>query len=133
MNKLANENSPYLLEHSNNPVDWNPWSDEAFNLAKKEDKPVFLSIGYSSCHWCHVMEQESFTDPEVAKRMNSTFVCSSRYGLFSFASLFIICHGIFINQSIDFKITIFYEYVAPEDKNLFINLCFYMRLRLFRF
>ncbi len=75
MNKLANENSPYLLEHSNNPVDWNPWSDEAFNLAKKEDKPVFLSIGYSSCHWCHVMEQESFTDPEVAKRMNSTFVC----------------------------------------------------------
>jgi len=75
MNKLANENSPYLLEHSNNPVDWYPWSDEAFDLAKKEDKPVFLSIGYSSCHWCHVMEQESFTDPEVAKKMNSTFVC----------------------------------------------------------
>ncbi len=75
MNKLANENSPYLLEHSNNPVDWYPWSDEAFDMAKKEDKPVFLSIGYSSCHWCHVMEQESFTDPEVAKKMNSTFVC----------------------------------------------------------
>ncbi|WP_337859985.1 thioredoxin domain-containing protein [Ferroplasma sp.] len=75
MNKLANENSPYLIEHSNNPVDWEPWSDEAFNRARNEDKPVFLSIGYSSCHWCHVMEQESFMDPEVAKKMNETFVC----------------------------------------------------------
>ena len=75
MNKLANENSPYLIEHSNNPVDWYPWSDEAFDLAKKENKPVFLSIGYSSCHWCHVMEQESFMDPDVAEKMNSTFIC----------------------------------------------------------
>jgi uncharacterized protein YyaL (SSP411 family) len=75
MNKLANENSPYLLEHSNNPVDWEPWSDEAFDRARKEDKPVFLSIGYSSCHWCHVMEHESFMDPEVAAKMNSLFVC----------------------------------------------------------
>jgi uncharacterized protein YyaL (SSP411 family) len=75
MNKLANENSPYLLEHSTNPVNWYPWSDEAFDLAKTENKPVFLSIGYSSCHWCHVMEQESFMDPDVAKKMNDTFVC----------------------------------------------------------
>ena len=75
MNKLAHENSPYLIEHSNNPVDWYPWSDEAFDLAKKENKPVFLSIGYSSCHWCHVMEQESFMDPAVAEKMNSTFIC----------------------------------------------------------
>ncbi|WMT51972.1 MAG: thioredoxin domain-containing protein [Ferroplasma sp.] len=75
MNKLANENSPYLLEHSNNPVNWYPWSDEAFNIARDQDKPVFLSIGYSSCHWCHVMEQESFMDKSVAEKMNDTFVC----------------------------------------------------------
>ncbi len=75
MNKLKNEKSPYLLEHSNNPVDWYPWDDEAFNKAKNEDKPVFLSIGYSTCHWCHVMENESFTDNEVAEKLNKTFVC----------------------------------------------------------
>jgi hypothetical protein len=75
MNKLADETSPYLLEHSSNPVNWYPWSTEAFNLAKEQDKPVFLSIGYSSCHWCHVMEQESFTDEKVAEKMNNTFIC----------------------------------------------------------
>ncbi len=75
MNKLASENSPYLLQHADNPVDWYPWSDEAFNIAKESDKPVFLSIGYSSCHWCHVMEEESFKDAKVAERMNKTFVC----------------------------------------------------------
>ncbi|WP_287950247.1 thioredoxin domain-containing protein [Acidiplasma sp.] len=75
MNHLKNEKSPYLLEHANNPVDWYPWSDEAFNLAKSLDKPVFLSIGYSTCHWCHVMDMESFSDNDVAAKMNSTFVC----------------------------------------------------------
>lgn len=74
-NKLINESSPYLLQHSTNPVDWYPWSDEAFNLAVQSDKPVFLSIGYSTCHWCHVMEKESFEDFEVAEAMNNTFVC----------------------------------------------------------
>jgi len=59
-NRLAKEDSPYLLQHANNPVDWYPWGDEAFNKARLEDKPVFLSIGYSTCHWCHVMEHESF-------------------------------------------------------------------------
>ncbi|MFW9922262.1 MAG: thioredoxin domain-containing protein [Candidatus Thorarchaeota archaeon] len=73
-NRLINEKSPYLLQHSRNPVDWFPWSDEAFDKAKKEDKPIFLSIGYSTCHWCHVMEKESFEDPEVAKLMNDTFI-----------------------------------------------------------
>ncbi len=73
-NKLINEKSPYLLQHAYNPVDWYPWGDEAFNKAKEEDKPVFLSIGYSTCHWCHVMERESFEDKEVAKLMNETFV-----------------------------------------------------------
>ncbi len=73
-NRLINEQSPYLLQHSDNPVDWYAWNDEAFEKARKEDKPVFLSIGYSTCHWCHVMAHESFEDEEVAKLMNDTFV-----------------------------------------------------------
>ena len=73
-NRLAREQSPYLLQHKNNPVDWFPWSDEAFEKARREDKPIFLSIGYSTCHWCHVMEHESFEDEEVANLMNETFV-----------------------------------------------------------
>ncbi len=73
-NRLINETSPYLLQHSNNPVDWYPWCDEAFQKAADEDKPVFLSIGYSTCHWCHVMEKESFEDEEVADLMNNVFV-----------------------------------------------------------
>lgn len=74
-NRLINELSPYLLQHADNPVDWWPWTDEAFQLAKQRDVPVFLSIGYSTCHWCHVMEKESFTDPDVAKLLNDAFVC----------------------------------------------------------
>jgi uncharacterized protein YyaL (SSP411 family) len=74
-NRLAKEKSPYLLQHAQNPVDWYPWSDEAFVKAAREDKPIFLSIGYSTCHWCHVMERESFEDEEVAKLLNDTFVC----------------------------------------------------------
>ena len=65
-NRLANETSPYLLQHAHNPVDWYPWGDEAFAKARAEDKPVFLSIGYSACHWCHVMERESFENDEIA-------------------------------------------------------------------
>ena len=74
-NRLINEKSPYLLQHAYNPVDWYPWGAAAFNKAKAEDKPVFVSIGYSSCHWCHVMEHESFEDEEVAKVLNESFVC----------------------------------------------------------
>ena len=73
-NRLSREKSPYLLQHAGNPVDWFPWGEEAFEKAAREDKPVFLSIGYSTCHWCHVMEKESFEDPEVAALMNETFV-----------------------------------------------------------
>ena len=73
-NRLICEKSPYLLQHAHNPVDWYPWSDEAFTKAKAENKPVFVSIGYSTCHWCHVMEKECFDDEEVAKLMNDTFV-----------------------------------------------------------
>ena len=74
MNRLAKESSPYLLKHASNPVDWYPWGPEAFEKARKEDKPIFLSIGYSTCHWCNVMEEESFSDPEVAALMNEVFV-----------------------------------------------------------
>jgi len=74
-NRLAKESSPYLLQHANNPVDWYPWGQEAFDRAKKEKKLVFLSIGYSSCHWCHVMERESFSNAAIAKIMNENFVC----------------------------------------------------------
>ena len=73
-NRLAHEKSPYLLQHKDNPVDWYPWGEEAFERARAEDKPIFLSIGYSTCHWCHVMEHESFEDEEVAALMNDAFV-----------------------------------------------------------
>jgi len=74
-NRLINEQSPYLLQHAHNPVDWYPWGDEPFEIARKENKPVLVSIGYSACHWCHVMEHESFEDEEVAAFMNTHFVC----------------------------------------------------------
>lgn len=73
-NRLIFSKSPYLLQHAKNPVDWYEWGEEAFAKAKKEDKPIFLSIGYSSCHWCHVMEEESFDDEDVAKVLNENFV-----------------------------------------------------------
>jgi uncharacterized protein YyaL (SSP411 family) len=74
VNRLARERSPYLLQHAANPVDWYPWGDEAFARARADDKPIFLSIGYSTCHWCHVMEHESFVNPEIAGRLNRDFV-----------------------------------------------------------
>src|SRR5262245_17457256 len=73
-NRLAAEPSPYLRQHAHNPVDWYPWGDEAFAKARAEGKPVFLSIGYSTCHWCHVMEEESFDDEEVAALLNDRYV-----------------------------------------------------------
>ena len=74
MNRLQHETSPYLLQHADNPVDWFPWGDEALEKARSEDKPILLSIGYSACHWCHVMEHESFEDPVVAASLNEVFV-----------------------------------------------------------
>src|SRR3990172_3707273 len=73
-NHLINENSPYLLQHANNPVDWYPWCEDALTEAKTENKPIFLSIGYAACHWCHVMEHESFENSETAALMNDNFV-----------------------------------------------------------
>lgn len=74
-NRLAGETSPYLLQHAENPVDWYPWGEEAHARAKVENKPIFLSIGYAACHWCHVMEHESFEDPDIARQLNENFVC----------------------------------------------------------
>ena len=74
-NRLQYETSPYLLQHAENPVDWFPWGDEALNRAIDEDKPILVSIGYSACHWCHVMEHESFGKGDVARVMNEQFVC----------------------------------------------------------
>src|SRR5213594_1946095 len=74
-NRLSQEKSPYLLQHAHNPVDWRPWGREAFDEAKKTNKPLFVSIGYSTCHWCHVMERESFENEEIAKILNENFVC----------------------------------------------------------
>ena len=73
-NRLAGEPSPYLQQHAENPVDWYPWGDEAFERARLEDKPIFLSIGYSTCHWCHVMEHESFEHAGIAALLNEHFV-----------------------------------------------------------
>ena len=73
-NRLAQEKSPYLLQHAHNPVDWYPWGEEAFAKAQREDKPIFLSVGYSTCHWCHVMERESFESEEIARVLNENFV-----------------------------------------------------------
>src|SRR5215208_3375545 len=74
-NRLARETSPYLLQHKDNPVDWRPWGPEALAEARERDVPLVVSIGYSACHWCHVMERESFEDPDVAAMMNERFVC----------------------------------------------------------
>ena len=73
-NRLVDSTSPYLQQHAHNPVDWYPWGEEALGKARELDRPIFLSVGYSSCHWCHVMERESFESVEVAKVMNENFI-----------------------------------------------------------
>ncbi len=80
-NHLTSETSPYLLQHATNPVDWYPWGHAALDRAAKEDKPIFLSIGYAACHWCHVMAHEFFEDPVIAELLNRNFICvKSRSG-----------------------------------------------------
>jgi uncharacterized protein YyaL (SSP411 family) len=74
-NRLASETSPYLLQHKDNPVDWRPWDDDALDEALRRDQPILLSIGYAACHWCHVMEHESFEDDATAELMNESFIC----------------------------------------------------------
>ena len=82
-NRLIHEKTPYLLQHARNPVDWYPWGEEAFDRARKENKSIFLSLGYSTCHWCHVMERESFENPAIAALLNASFI--AREGLVSAA------------------------------------------------
>src|SRR5579883_3113288 len=74
-NRLIHETSPYLLQHAHNPVDWYPWGEEALRKAQELDRPILLSVGYSACHWCHVMERESFENEEIANLMNQNFIC----------------------------------------------------------
>jgi hypothetical protein len=74
-NRLSQQTSPYLLQHAHNPVDWYPWGPEALEKARKEDMPIIVSVGYSACHWCHVMERESFENEKIAEIMNEHFVC----------------------------------------------------------
>src|SRR5580765_3560672 len=74
-NRLAQATSPYLLQHAHNPVDWYPWGDEAIEAARKQNKPIFLSVGYSTCYWCHVMERQSFENEQIAAEMNEKFIC----------------------------------------------------------
>src|ERR1700675_4285839 len=74
-NRLIDEQSPYLRQHAHNPVDWYPWGEEALNRARQENKPILLSIGYSACYWCHVMERESFENEQIADLMNQEYVC----------------------------------------------------------
>ncbi len=96
-NRLINEKSPYLLQHAYNPVNWYPWGgDEPFKKAAREDKPVFLSIGYSTCHWCHIMGKESFEDPAVAEILNNNFISikldrEERPDLDGFIWMYVIC------------------------------------------
>src|SRR5437870_3801012 len=73
-NRLIDSTSPYLLQHAHNPVDWHPWGSEALDRARRENKPIFLSIGYAACHWCHVMEHECFENPAIAALMNQQFI-----------------------------------------------------------
>src|SRR5882724_5316819 len=73
-NRLSRETSPYLLQHAHNPVDWYPWGDEAFEAARAQNKPIFLSVGYSTCYWCHVMERQCFENESIAKLMNEKFI-----------------------------------------------------------
>src|ERR1700733_6151923 len=74
-NALARETSPYLLQHAHNPVDWHPWNAQTFALARQQNKPLFVSIGYSTCYWCHVVERQWFENPEAARLVNERFVC----------------------------------------------------------
>ena len=74
-NELIHETSPYLLQHAHNPVNWFPWGDKAFNASRQTGKPIFLSVGYSTCYLCHVMERQCFEDEEIAKQMNAQFIC----------------------------------------------------------
>ena len=117
-NHLINEKSPYLLSHAHNPVEWYPWCPEAFRKAKEQNKPVFLSIGYSTCHWCHVMERESFENEETAQLLNRYFVSIKvdREERPDIDSVYMaVCQA--VNRSGGWPLTVF---MTPEQQPFFV-------------
>lgn len=124
-NRLIHEKSPYLRQHAYNPVNWYPWCDEAFEKAQREDKPIFLSIGYSTCHWCHVMEKESFEDEEVAEILNKFFVSIKvdREERPDIDSIYMKVCYLFQNRG-GWPLTIF---MMPDKKNPFLLIPIYQR------
>ena len=114
MNKLSDQTSPYLLQHADNPVDWMPWSEEALNAAREQDKPILLSIGYSACHWCHVMAHESFEDEETAAVMNRLFVNIKvdREERPDLDKIYQAAHSMLTNRSGGWPLTVF---LTPQD------------------
>jgi uncharacterized protein YyaL (SSP411 family) len=117
-NRLARETSPYLQQHATNPVDWHPWGEEALRLSREEDRPILLSIGYSACHWCHVMAHESFEDPEVAEVMNRLFVNVKvdREERPDLDQIYQTAHALMIRRSGGWPLTMF---LTPEGKPFF--------------
>ena len=117
-NRLARETSPYLQQHAANPVDWYPWGEAALGRARQEDKPILLSIGYSACHWCHVMAHESFEDPEVASVMNRLFVNIKvdREERPDLDQIYQTAHALLIRRSGGWPLTMF---LTPDGKPFF--------------
>ena len=115
-NRLAKETSPYLLQHAENPVDWYPWGEEATSLARLRNKPILLSIGYSACHWCHVMEKETFQNEIIAKQMNTNFISIK-------VDFPVACLGITISlwTSATVNIFAFTKYSVNVLKSFFLN------------
>ena len=122
-NRLINETSPYLLQHADNPVDWYPWGEEALQLAKEQDKPILLSIGYSACHWCHVMAHESFEDAEVASLMNAHFINIKvdREERPDIDQIYQTAHGMLSQRSGGWPLTVF---LTPQQEPFFTGTYF---------
>src|SRR5690606_16127818 len=114
-NRLAAETSPYLQQHAHNPVDWYPWGPEALERARREQKPILLSIGYSACHWCHVMAHESFEDPDTARLMNELFVNIKvdREERPDLDKIYQVAHQLLTQRSGGWPLTMF---LAPENQ-----------------
>ena len=120
MNKLEKEKSLYLQQHANNPVDWLPWGDEAFEISRSSNKPILLSIGYSACHWCHVMAHESFEDDDIAEIMNKNFDDELAWEIVSFAVTdFDYDYGFDVNECERMELLCPEQTVSPEEYSKF--------------
>src|SRR5690554_981731 len=125
-NRLAGESSPYLQQHAHNPVDWYPWGPEALERARREQKPILLSIGYSACHWCHVMAHESFEDPDTAQLMNELFVNIKvdREERPDLDKIYQVAHQLLTQRSGGWPLTMF---LAPENQVPFFGGTYFPR------